>query len=71
VNESAVHEGVERLMAGRTVVMVAHRLRTVQRADRVAFLDDGQIVAQGSHEELLRAGGRYADFWSVVTTARA
>ncbi|TQM32412.1 ABC transporter ATP-binding protein [Nocardia bhagyanarayanae] len=65
VNEAAVHEGIERLMAGRTVVMVAHRLRTVQRADRIVFLDGGRIVEDGSHEELLRRGGRYADFWGV------
>ncbi|MGW0818006.1 ABC transporter ATP-binding protein [Streptomyces viridiviolaceus] len=65
VNEAAVHEGIERLMAGRTVVMVAHRMRTVQRADRVVFLDGGRVVEEGSHEELLRRGGRYADFWNI------
>lgn len=65
VNEAAVHAGIERLMAGRTVVMVAHRLRTIQRADRVAFLDGGRIVEEGNHEELLRRGGRYADFWNM------
>ena len=47
VNEAAVHEGIERLMAGRTVVMVAHRMRTVRRADRVVFLDGGRIVEAG------------------------
>ncbi|MEU4767303.1 ABC transporter ATP-binding protein [Actinosynnema sp. NPDC023794] len=65
VNEAAVHDGVERLMAGRTVVMVAHRMRTVRRADRIAFLDGGRIVEEGSHEELLRLGGRYAEFWRL------
>lgn len=65
VHEAAVHEGIERLMAGRTVVMVAHRMRTVQRADRVVFLDGGRIVEEGSHDELLCLGGRYADFWNV------
>jgi ATP-binding cassette subfamily B protein len=65
VNEAAVHEGIERLMAGRTVVMVAHRLRTVQRADHVVFLDGGRIVEEGHHDELLRRGGRYADFWAL------
>lgn len=64
-NEAAVHEGIERLMAGRTVVMVAHRLRTVQRADQIVFLDGGRVVEQGSHEELLRHGGHYADFWKL------
>ncbi|MFJ2743749.1 ABC transporter ATP-binding protein [Streptomyces sp. NPDC087440] len=65
VNEAAVQEGVERLMAGRTVVMVAHRMRTVRRADRVAFLDGGHIVEEGTHDELLQRGGRYADFWNL------
>ncbi|WP_336215917.1 ABC transporter ATP-binding protein [Nonomuraea sp. LPB2021202275-12-8] len=71
MNETAVHDGIERLMAGRTVVMVAHRLRTVQRADRIVFLDGGRIVEEGSHDELLRRGGRYADFWNVSLTPAA
>ncbi|MEU8107333.1 ABC transporter ATP-binding protein [Nonomuraea muscovyensis] len=71
VNEAAVHEGVERLMAGRTVVMVAHRMRTVRRADRVVFLDGGRIVEEGGHDELLRRGGRYADFWEISMTPAA
>ncbi|GAA2206649.1 ABC transporter ATP-binding protein [Nonomuraea monospora] len=65
VNEAAVHEGIERLMAGRTVVMVAHRLRTVRGADRIAFLDGGRIVEEGTHDELLHRGGRYAAFWDI------
>ena len=69
VNEAAVHEGIERLMAGRTVVMVAHRMRTVQRADRVVFLDREGIREEGTHEELLALGGRYADFWAVSGVA--
>lgn len=71
VNEAAVHDGIERLMAGRTVVMVAHRMRTVQRADRIVFIDGGKVVEEGSHEELLRRGGRYADFWNVSTVSAA
>ncbi|TYB69185.1 ABC transporter ATP-binding protein [Nonomuraea sp. PA05] len=65
VNEAAVHEGIERLMAGRTVVMVAHRLRTVRGADHIAFLDGGRIVEEGTHDELLHRGGRYAAFWDI------
>ncbi|WP_217199946.1 ABC transporter ATP-binding protein [Streptomyces buecherae] len=71
VNEAAVHEGIERLMAGRTVVMVAHRMRTVRRADRVVFLADGHIAEEGTHDELLRCGGRYADFWHLALTPTA
>ncbi|WP_280262736.1 ABC transporter ATP-binding protein [Nocardia abscessus] len=67
VNEAAVHQGIERLMAGRTVVMVAHRMHTVQTADRVVFLDNGRVVEEGTHHDLLDRGGRYADFWNIST----
>ncbi|MFE5913496.1 ABC transporter ATP-binding protein [Streptomyces wedmorensis] len=65
VNEAAVHAGIEELMAGRTVVLVAHRMGTVRRADSIAFLDAGRVVEQGSHEELLRRAGRYAVYWDL------
>ncbi|MGP4010963.1 ABC transporter ATP-binding protein [Streptomyces sp. 4N124] len=71
VNEAAVHAGIEELMAGRTVVLVAHRMGTVRRADRVAFLDAGRVVEQGSHEELLRRAGRYAAFWDLSLAGAA
>ncbi|MEO3753007.1 ABC transporter ATP-binding protein [Streptomyces sp. B6B3] len=71
VNEAAVHEGIARLMTGRTVVMVAHRMRTVRRADRIVFVDDGRIVEEGDHDELLRRDGRYAAFWNASLNAVA
>ncbi|MFI6365382.1 ABC transporter ATP-binding protein [Nocardia sp. NPDC050630] len=69
VNEAAVHDGIERLMVGRTVVLVAHRLRTVQRADHIVFLDGGRIIEQGTHIELLHRAGRYAEFWNLSLTS--
>lgn len=64
LNEAAVHEGITRLLAGRTVVMVAHRLRLVSDADRIVLLEGGRIREQGIHRQLLRAGGRYQSFFA-------
>ncbi|CAM3715507.1 ABC transporter ATP-binding protein [Nocardiopsis rhodophaea] len=64
-NERAVQDGIDRLLEGRTVVVVAHRLRTVRQADSIVFLDGGHVVEQGTHDELLRREGCYAQFWQV------
>lgn len=61
-SEALVREALERAMHNRTVVIIAHRLSTVRRADRILFLEGGQIVEAGSHTELLHQGGRYAQF---------
>ncbi|WP_282702687.1 ABC transporter ATP-binding protein [Streptomyces sp. CC219B] len=71
VNEAAVHAGIEHLMTGRTVVLVAHRMATVRRADQVAFLDAGRVVEQGTHEELLHRAGRYAAYWNLSLAGAA
>ena len=60
VNEAAVHEALERLMAERTTIVIAHRLSTVRNADRIAVLDAGRVAEIGSHRELLARNGLYA-----------
>jgi ATP-binding cassette subfamily B protein len=59
-SEQAVQRALERLAAGRTTLVVAHRLATVRGADRILVLDQGRIVAEGTHDALVRAGGLYA-----------
>lgn len=63
VTETLIQEALERLLRGRTSIIIAHRLSTVRNADRIYVIDDGQIVEQGSHEELLAQGGLYRDLY--------
>ena len=63
-SEAAIQEALKNLMKGRTSIVVAHRLSTIAGLDRIVVLDDGEIVEQGTHKELLSANGAYAKLWS-------
>jgi ATP-binding cassette subfamily B protein len=62
--EAAVEQAMAALMDGRTVVLIAHRLSTAERADRVAVVDHGNLVELGTHDELVQRGGRYAALYA-------
>jgi len=62
--ERRIEEALDRLLIGRTAVVIAHRLSTIRRADRILVVQDGQIAEQGSHDELMRAGGQYAGLYA-------
>lgn len=68
-NEHLIQLAFERLMAGKTVIMIAHRLSTVTGADQIVVMDGGRVVERGRHEELLGAGGAYARMWDRYTQA--
>jgi subfamily B ATP-binding cassette protein MsbA len=59
-SERLVQDALARLMRGRTSIVVAHRLSTIERADRIVTLDAGRVVEQGTHAQLLAGGGLYA-----------
>ena len=62
--EAAIQEQLYNLMAGKTVIAIAHRLSTIAAMDRLVIMDQGRIVEQGSHAELLTRGGLYAELWA-------
>jgi ABC-type multidrug transport system fused ATPase/permease subunit len=68
--ESVILDALDRLMIGRTTLMIAHRLSTVRHADLIVTLDHGRMVEQGTHDELLRQGGLYAQLYEIQTRER-
>jgi ATP-binding cassette subfamily B protein len=70
-SEARVQRAMGVVAAGRTTVLVAHRLPTARAADRILVVDGGRIVEEGDHDELLALRGRYAELWSAFTTSAA
>ena len=62
--ERRIEDALDRLLQGRTAVIIAHRLSTIRRADLIVVVEDGRIAEQGSHDQLMAAGGRYAALYS-------
>ena len=68
--ELLVQRSLERLLAGRTTFVVAHRLSTIKRADLILVIDAGRVIERGTHRELLAAGGKYAHLYEQFVTHR-
>jgi len=68
--EAAILETLKRVERGRTTLVIAHRLSTVVHADRIVVLDGGRVAEQGTHAELLRSGGLYAEMWARQASER-
>jgi ATP-binding cassette subfamily B multidrug efflux pump len=64
VSEAAIQASLAGLMHGKTVIAIAHRLSTLRAMDRIVIVEDGRIVEDGSHEELIAHGGVYASLWN-------
>jgi ATP-binding cassette subfamily B protein len=69
-SELAVNAALQHVLAGRTAIVVAHRLSSAARADRILVMEDGRLVEDGSHADLLRAGGRYAQMHTLWLSDR-
>ncbi|MDO5344645.1 MAG: ABC transporter ATP-binding protein [Lachnospiraceae bacterium] len=67
-NEAEIQQAISRLIKGRTVVVIAHKLKTIIFADNILVFDKGRIVEQGTHKELLSRNGLYAKLWNLQTS---
>jgi ATP-binding cassette, subfamily B, bacterial len=65
VTEQGIQDALNKVMAGRTTIVIAHRLSTLRLMDRIMVFDQGEVIEDGSHEQLLASGGKYAQMWAM------
>jgi ATP-binding cassette subfamily B protein len=65
LTELQIQEGLDTIMRDRTAVVIAHRLSTVKHADRIIVIDHGRIIEEGTHNELMKRGGHYAELYNT------
>jgi ABC-type multidrug transport system fused ATPase/permease subunit len=70
-NERLIQQAFNALVRNKTVIIIAHRLSTVQNADMILVLKDGQLIQQGAHAELMRQEGLYQHFWQEREKSRS
>ncbi|MDR1628660.1 MAG: ABC transporter ATP-binding protein/permease [Oscillospiraceae bacterium] len=68
-NEHLIQKAFEKLIQNKTVIIIAHRLSTVRGADKIIVMKEGAAVEQGTHDELVRAGGKYSEMWKMYTSS--
>jgi ATP-binding cassette subfamily B protein len=68
LSETKIEAALDVLLEGRTAVLIAHRLTTAMKADRIVVVDQGRILETGSHDELVAAGGRYSEMYATWTS---
>jgi ABC-type multidrug transport system fused ATPase/permease subunit len=64
-SEALIQDALHNLMEGKTVIVIAHRLSTIMKMDRIVVIEDGKVVAEGTHRELLKQGGLYQKLWNI------
>ena len=69
-NESVIQESINNLIENKTVIMIAHRLSTIVNANKIIVVDNGSIIEQGSHKELLELNSKYKEMWDIYTESK-
>ena len=68
-NEYLIHKAFEKLMKNKTAIIIAHRLSTIRNADKIIVMENGSLVEEGVHDDLVNRNGRYAEMWDRYTEA--